>query len=168
MVFIDDNPFERNLVRTELPEVEVPELPEDPADYMRFISSLNLFETASYSTEDNKRTQRYQEEAKRVSVKKSYSSVESYLENLNMIATCKPFEDLSVPRIAQLTQRSNQFNLRTKRYQENDIINMIKHKEYLTLQVSLKDKFGEYGLISLIIGKIEAATLFIDLSLIHI
>ena len=162
MVFLDDNPFERNLVRSELPEITVPELPEDPADYMSYIRTLNLFETASVSKEDNSRTQRYQEEAKRVSNKKSFKSIEGYLESLKMEAVCTPFDDFSVPRVAQLTQRSNQFNLRTIRYSEEDINRIKDSSDYKTVQIKLLDKYGEYGLISLVIGEKQNNQLFID------
>ncbi len=162
MVFLDDNPFERNLVRSELPEITVPELPEDPADYLSYIHTLNLFETASHSKEDNSRTQKYQEEATRLSNKKSFKSIEGYLESLEMTAMINVFDDFSIPRIAQLTQRSNQFNLRTIRYSEEDINRIRTSKEYVTLQVKLSDKYGDYGLISLLIGEIKDENLFID------
>lgn len=162
MVFLDDNPFERNLVRQELPEILVPELPEDPTLYMNFIYSLNLFETASHSGEDKNRTKRYQEEAKRVNTKQTYQSISDYLESLQMESDTRPFEKFYIPRIAQLTQRSNQFNLRTKRYTEAEITEFQQDQNYITLQVSLKDKFGTYGLISVIIGEIRNQDLFID------
>jgi len=162
MVFIDDNPFERNLVRQELPAVEVPELPDDPAEYYPFLSALNLFETASYSAEDGSRTKRYQEEAKRVEAKRTYGSIDEYLGSLEMEATSEPFNKFSFPRVAQLTQRSNQFNLRTVRYTEEDIERLTNSSEYKTMQISLSDKYGEYGIVGLIIGKIEGETLFLD------
>lgn len=163
MVFIDDNPFERNLVRTELPSVTVPELPKDPSEYMAYLNTLGLFETASVSKEDASRTKKYQEEAKRVAAKVKYKSIDGYLESMEMQADIQPFNSFSIPRIAQLTQRSNQFNLRTVRYTENEIDGIIKSEDYITLQLRLLDKFGDYGIVSLIIGKIEEGNrLFID------
>ncbi len=162
MVFLDDNPFERNLVRTELPQVCVPELPEDPSEYLSYLNTLNLFETTSFSAEDNNRTKRYQDEAKRLSDKKSVNSIDEYLGGLEMKAVMTPFDDFSVPRIAQLTQRSNQFNLRTKRYSEEQIKSMKNNPAFMTFQINLSDKYGEYGLISLVIGEIKVRTLFID------
>jgi len=162
MVFLDDNPFERNLVIQELPEVTVPELPADPVEYMPYIQQLNLFETASYTEEDDKRTKRYQEEAIRLSSKRTYGSIDEYLVSLQMNAEIKSFDTFSVPRVSQLTQRSNQFNLRTQRYSEEDIKQIMESEDYLTLQVNLSDKYGEYGIVSLLIGKIEGDTLFID------
>jgi len=162
MVFLDDNPFERNLVRQELPEVTVPELPADPVEYMPYIQQLNLFETASNTEEDDKRTKRYQEEAIRLSSKRTYGSIDEYLVSLQMTAEIKSFDTFSVPRVSQLTQRSNQFNLRTQRYSEEDIKQIMESEDYLTFQVNLRDKYGEYGIVSLLIGKIEGDTLFID------
>lgn len=162
MVFLDDNPFERNLVRTELPDVTVPELPEDPSEYMNFVNTLNLFETASFSGEDNKRTKRYQDEAKRLSTKRNYGSIDDYLKGLEMKAEIESFNDFSISRISQLTQRSNQFNLRTIRYTEEEIDTMKKSDRFSTFQISLSDKYGEYGLISLVIGEKKNDDLFID------
>ena len=125
MVFLDDNPFERNLIRSELPEVNVPELPEDPAEYLPYLNTLNLFETSSYSTEDTLRTKKYQQEAKRVQLKQNYSSINNYLKSLQMIAICSTFDEFHIPRIVQLIQRSNQFNLRTIRYTELEIKNLM-------------------------------------------
>lgn len=163
MVFIDDNPFERNLVRQELPQVTVPELPKSPVQYMPFLNDLNLFETASFSKEDSDRTKRYQEEAKRVAIKQNYKDINAYLESMDMKAIMEPFDSFSVPRVAQLIQRSNQFNLRTKRYSEEAIKEKMADDKFLTFQIKLADKFGDYGLISLVIGEIkDKNSLFID------
>lgn len=162
MVFIDDNPFERNLVRQELPKVTVPELPEDPTEYLPYLRTLNLFETAAVSSEDSQRTKRYQEEAKRNQSKASYQSIDDYLSQLEMKAVCKPFDKFSIPRIAQLTQRSNQFNLRTIRYTEQEIEGTSIDEDKVTLQINLADKYGEYGMISVVICKVEGVNLFID------
>jgi len=163
MVFIDDSAFERNMVREILPEITVPELPEDPIEYLSYLKSLNLFETCSYSDEDIKRTQKYQVELKREKIKFKFSSVDDYLKSLEMIAEFDKFDDYYIPRIAQLTQRSNQFNLRTKRYTEQDINGIRDSKEYITRYFKLKDKFGEHGLISvLILKKLENKSIFID------
>lgn len=162
-VFIDDNPFERNLVKSVLPEVTVPDMPEDPALYLSYIRSLNLFETASYSSEDISRTEQYQAEIGRKSLEASYSNIDDYLQSLEMQAEAKTFDEFHFSRIAQLTQRSNQFNLRTIRYTEADIEKISKDDNYLTIYFTLKDKFGDHGLISvLIIKKIDNETLFID------
>ena len=162
MVFLDDNPFERNLVRQELPELTVPELPKDPAEYVPYLQQFNLFETTSYSSLDKDRTGQYQTEAKRVGLQKNFGSISDFLENLKMEAIAKSFDDFHVPRIAQLTQRSNQFNLRTIRYSEKEIKDIINSNQHRSLYISLKDKFGDYGLISLVILTKETDQLFID------
>ncbi len=163
MVFIDDNLFERNMIRKMIPEITVPELPEDPVDYVPCLRSLNLFETVSYSDEDSDRTKKYQYEAKRIKFKTNFSSIDDYLKNLNMIAEVAEFDDYHIPRIAQLTQRSNQFNLRTKRYTDQDIKKIRESTQYITRYFKLEDKFGEYGLVGIIIlKKIDSDSVFID------
>lgn len=163
MVFLDDNPFERNLVRSMIPEITVPELPDDPAEYLSYLKGLNLFETVSYSEEDGDRTRQYQAEIGRVSLQKQYESFEDYLKSLEMKATAAPFDTFHFARIAQLTQRSNQFNLRTVRYTEADIERIAKDDKYITIYYTLEDKFGDHGLISVIImEKQDGETLFLD------
>ncbi len=163
IVFLDDNPFERNLVKSMIPDITVPNLPEDPSQYLKYIKSLNLFETSVYSETDKNRTKQYQEEMGRVNLQKQFSSYSEYLESLEMVAEAKPFDKFHFSRIAQLTQRSNQFNLRTIRYTEQEIEQVAKEKEYLTLYFTLKDKFGDYGLISVVImDKQPENTLFIS------
>ena len=163
MVFLDDNPFERNLVRSAISDICVPELPEDPAKYLTYLQSLNLFETASFSEADKDRTLQYQQEAKRVAEQTNYAQFDDYLKSLDMIAEAKPFDAFHCPRIAQLTQRSNQFNLRTVRYTPDEIQSIAVDASYLTLYFKLKDKFGDHGLISVVILKKQPdKTLFID------
>jgi FkbH-like protein len=148
LVFVDDNPVERASVKTFLPEVNVPDLPEDPAEYLPFLSRLNLFETASFSDNDTHRTKQYQEEAKRKIFEKSFFNEGDFLSQLEMSATVREFDDFSVPRVAQLIQRSNQFNLRTQRYSEDEVRKMASAQTHLTRSFTLKDKFGDHGLIS--------------------
>lgn len=164
MVFLDDNPAERAIVRQNLPEVTVPELPEDPALYLDYLKSLNIFETASFSAGDKERTKQYQQEAERQKLQFTVTNIEDYLKSLQMEIIIEPFQPVDIPRIAQLTQRSNQFNLRTVRYSENEIREIGGgYPEYFTCAVKLKDKFGDYGLIStLILRKLNDQELFID------
>jgi FkbH-like protein len=163
MVFLDDNPFERNIVRENIPAITVPELPEDPADYLEYLYSLNLFETVSYSGEDSKRTKQYQEEAQRSLVQTSFTNEDDFLKSLDMISVVEPFTKFNTPRVAQLSQRSNQFNLRTIRYSESDIERMASDPAIFPFTFTLTDKFGDNGLIAVIILKKEnEVTLFID------
>lgn len=162
-VFLDDNPFERNLVRSLIPQITVPELPEDPSQYLSYLKSLNLFETASYSDADANRTRQYQEEVGRTQLQQSFASFDEYLQGLCMEAEAKPFDEFHYPRIAQLTQRSNQFNLRTIRYTQADIAAVAQDPNKMTLYFTLRDKFGDYGLISVVImEKVDDTTLFVD------
>lgn len=162
MVFLDDNPFERNLVRSMIPEITVPELPEDPALYLQYLRSLGLLETASYSSEDAGRTQQYRQQAERAVYEASFQSYDDYLEGLAMVAVAAPFDAFHYPRIAQLTQRSNQFNLRTVRYTEAEIEAIAKDDNKITLYFTLKDRFGDHGLIAVVILDQQADTLFIS------
>lgn len=163
IVFLDDNPFERNLVRSMIPQVTVPELPEDPALYLSFLQAQNYFETASYSSEDAKRTGQYQAEFERKKSEKSFSNIDDYLKSLEMVGEANAFEEKYFPRIAQLTQRSNQFNLRTIRYTEDQIAAIANDKECISRYYTLKDKFGDHGLVSVVIMKKTSATeAFVD------
>lgn len=163
IVFLDDNPFERNMVRENVPGVTVPELPEDPGDYVEYLYSLNLFETASYSSADKDRTKQYQVEAKRVSSAKAFTNEADFLKSLNMVSEVKGFDKFNTPRVAQLSQRSNQFNLRTVRYTDADIESLAKDLEVIDLSFTLEDKFGDNGLIAVIIMKPQdKETLFVD------
>lgn len=163
MVFLDDNPFERNMVRENIPGITVPELPDDPAMYLEYLYSLNLFETASYSNADKDRTKQYQVEAKRVSLSKSFTNEADFLKSLNMVSTVSGFTRFNTPRVAQLSQRSNQFNLRTIRYTEADIESMANDPNVIDLSFTLEDKFGDNGLIAVVIMKQQDVdTLFVD------
>lgn len=164
MVFLDDNPFERNIVRENIPEITVPELPEDPADYLEFLYSENLFETASYSETDSDRTRQYQIEAQRETSKINFTNEDDFLASLDMVSTVEGFTPFNTPRVAQLSQRSNQFNLRTVRYTEDEIRAIENDsRQYATFAFSLRDKFGDNGLISVVIlEKTNADTLFVD------
>ncbi len=162
MVFLDDNPFERNLVRLELPDVIVPELPEDPAEYLDYLLSLNLFETVSFSENDKDRTKQYQAEAERVSSVAKFANIDEYLASLQMVSDVKEVDSFSLPRVAQLTQRSNQFNLRTQRYTDEDLKSMIESKEYIAISYTLVDKYGDNGLISAVVLKKEKDFIFVD------
>jgi FkbH-like protein len=163
MVFLDDNPFERNIVRENVPGVTVPELPEDPAEYLEYLYTLNLFETISFSNEDSERTKQYQVEAKRVVQQKSFTNEDDFLKSLNMVSLVEPFNKFNTPRVAQLSQRSNQFNLRTVRYTEADIESIGDSKDIFSFSFTLEDKFGDNGMICVIIlRKEDDKTLFID------
>ena len=163
MVFLDDNPFERNMVRENVPGVLVPELPEDPGDYLEYLYSLNLFETASYSDADKDRTRQYQVEAQRVSLARTFTNEADFLKSLDMVSEVTGFTQFNAPRVAQLSQRSNQFNLRTVRYTEDQVKALGADERYACFSFTLEDKFGDNGLICVVIlEKKDCRTLFID------
>ena len=163
LVFLDDNPFERNLVREKLPEVAVPELPEDPAEWLAFLQEENLFDTVSFTGEQGDRTRLYQAEFARRQLEQTFESLDDYLESLEMTGAGAAFTPERYPRIAQLTQRSNQFNLRTVRYTESDIRRIAEDPRYRTLYFTLRDRFGDHGLVSVVIlEERSGGTLFLD------
>ncbi len=151
MVFLDDNPFERNIVSENIVGITVPSLPEDPSDYVSYLQYLNLFETSSYSEEDLLRNDLYREETKRLDYKKTFINEGDYLNGLNMTSKVEGFNKFNTPRVAQLTQRSNQFNLRTTRYTEKEIEEIALSDKHICLTFTLDDKFGKNGLIAVII-----------------
>jgi FkbH-like protein len=153
MVFLDDNPAERLQVRTELPEVAVPELPSDPALYGRTLLAAGYFEAIAFSEEDSKRAAFYQQNAQRAELL-NHSDMEGYLRSLNMVITFAPFDATGRARIAQLISKSNQFNLTTKRYSELDIKQMEEDENIFTRQIRLADIFGDNGMISVIVCRI--------------
>jgi FkbH-like protein len=150
LVFLDDNPVERGQVRDVLPEVAVPELTEDPADYIGLLANAGYFEAIGLSEEDLARADFYQANAERVSLQK-IGNLEEYLLSLKMVATISPFNALGRVRIAQLINKSNQFNLTTRRYSESDVEAFENDPAKFCLQIRLADRFGDNGMISVII-----------------
>jgi FkbH-like protein len=153
IAFIDDSPFERNLVRDLIPEVCVPEMPADPAEFMPYLESLNLFETTQFSEEDRKRADFYRANALRESEQARYADVGEYLMSLEMEAEFERFDDLHLPRIAQLVQRTNQFNLTTIRHSPAELKDFGEDPDYFPFYVTLTDRFGDNGLISVVVAK---------------
>lgn len=151
MVFIDDNPFERNMVRENVLGVTIPEIPEDPGKYLEFLYTQNLFETASYSSADKDRTKQYQVEAQRVATSKKFANEADFLKSLVMVSEVSGFTTFNTPRVAQLSQRSNQFNLRTVRYTEDQISAIENDPKQKGFAFTLEDKFGDNGLIAVVI-----------------
>jgi len=158
MLFLDDNPFERAAVRTLLPDVMVPELPEDPADYVKTLVELNLFETTAFSAEDAQRSTLYRQEAQRRLAETTAPSFEDYLQSLEMTIEVTRFTPEQLGRITQLLQRSNQFNLTTQRHNQAQCEAMMNDIEgCLPLTASLRDRFGDHGLISIVVVRPDRA-----------
>jgi FkbH-like protein len=151
MVFLDDNPVERGLVRKLLPQVAVPELPEDAAWYARTLAAAGYFEAIAFANEDLKRAGFYQDNAKRASLQKQVGGVDAYLASLDMTITFQPFDATGRARIVQLINKSNQYNLTTRRYTDPEVAEAENDPEVFTLQVRLADIFGDNGMISVVI-----------------
>lgn len=154
LVFIDDNPVERQIVRDTMPEVAVPEV--DGADvfsYIRAIEEAGYFETVAVSGDDLKRNESYQANKARQKLSESVASYDDFLKSLNMTAEIAEFQPVYFDRIAQLTGKTNQFNLTTRRYTRAEIESMANDPHYITLYGRLTDKFGDNGLISVVIGE---------------
>lgn len=157
LVFLDDNPVERGLVRKLLPQVAVPELPDEVAYYARTLSAAGYFESTTFANEDLKRAGFYQDNAKRANLQKQVGGVDAYLASLEMTITFQPFDATGRTRIVQLINKTNQYNLTTRRYTEPEVIAAENDPEVFTLQVRLADIFGDNGMISVVICKASEA-----------
>lgn len=162
LVFFDDNPAEREIVKKFVPEVLVIDVPEDPADYVQALSLCMPFEWGQLTGEDFKRTQSYLQNSKRQELESSFVNYDEYLQALDMVGSVEEIDEYSKERFAQLINKSNQFNLRTIRYTEAAIEQMIQDENTKLLAVSLKDKFSDYGIISCIILKKDGEECFAD------
>ncbi len=151
LVFVDDNPAERFMVESQLPEVAVPDVGE-PTDYIRRLDRAGYFEVTSFSKDDLKRNEMYKANVERQRQEASFANYEDYLLSLDMKAEIAAFNPLYMSRIAQLTNKSNQFNLTTKRCSQSDIEEIAQNPDYITLYGKLEDKFGDNGVVSVVFG----------------
>ncbi len=155
LVFLDDNPFERNLVRQELPEVAVPEVSDDPTSYPDALADAGYFEGLSVTDEDRERTSQYQGNKAREALKESVTGLPAYLRGLEMRLIWKRFDRIGLQRITQLINKSNQFNLTTRRYTDEDVIAVMADPAAFGLQLRLLDRFGDNGVIAIVIGRLQ-------------
>ncbi len=162
LVFVDDNPFERNIVRRELPSVCVPEMPEDPALYAQCLADAGYFEALRLTQEDLERGGQYRANLAREDLRASHTDLEGYLKSLAMELRWQPFDRLGLQRVVQLINKTNQFNLTTRRYTENDVLAIMHTPGALTLQLRLLDAFGDNGIIGIVIGKPEGPVIRLD------
>ncbi len=153
LLFADDNPFERQLVRRELPMVAVPELPEDPAFYADCIAAGGYFESVGLTAEDLERAVQYQANAQRDSLRSQVTDLDSYLRSLDMEMVWRPFDGVGKSRIVQLINKTNQFNLTTRRVDDAEVGDLIADDRALTLQIRLLDQFGDNGIIAIVYGR---------------
>lgn len=152
LVFLDDNPAERAQVRAELPMVAVPELPSSPALYPRMLLAAGYFDAITFGEDDRIRADAYQANVQRASLQAHTSDLSDYLQSLEMVATIQPFNDEGRARIAQLINKSNQFNLTTRRYTEQQVAAIELDPTKYHLQIHLADKFGNNGMISVVVA----------------
>jgi FkbH-like protein len=152
LVLLDDNPAERMQVRAALPLVGVPELPDDPALYPRALAAAGYFETVAFSEEDRRRAEYYQADSKRVQALSSSGDLSAYLASLDMVCSIGRVDPLSRSRVAQLINKSNQYNLTTRRYSESEVAVVENDPARHAIQIRLLDRFGDNGIISVIIA----------------
>lgn len=162
LVFVDDNPAERDIVRLNGQGASVPEI-GTPEQYIRVLDHNGYFEVTSLSEDDQKRNEMYRANAMRAQQQESFADYGQYLDSLDMHAVILPFESFYMARIAQLTNKSNQFNLTTRRYTQSEIEKAARDSSKITLYGKLTDKFGDNGVVSVVIGHVEGKTLHIDL-----
>jgi FkbH-like protein len=146
MVFVDDSDFERGMIRAELKMVDVLDMPNRAVHYKQILASCGLFDTLVISDEDKTRGKMYREEAVRKEIFSLSSNISNYLESLDLSAEVRDADDFSISRISQLTQKTNQFNLTTKRYSEEDIGRFVSSNKHDVIYLKLKDRVGDSGI----------------------
>lgn len=162
LVFVDDNPAERAIVAGTFPGVSAPEI-DKPEQYIRILDKSGFFESTGISGDDLKRNEMYKENAERVKLQASFENYRDYLLSLEMRGRIRAFEPMYLSRIAQLTNKSNQFNLTTRRYTAEQIEEIAENGDYITLYGKLEDRFGDNGVVSVVIGRVVGAECHIDL-----
>ena len=161
-VFVDDNPAERALVRRFLPQVAVPDMPPDPADYVQALARHRYFETVALTEEDAKRSDFYRQNRQRRQMAETHADIESFLRSLDMQARVEPIGPTNIERSTQLINKSNQFNLTTRRCTLAEIKDKAESQDWATFTISLRDTLGDNGLISVILARQTGAELAID------
>jgi FkbH-like protein len=161
-VFVDDNPAERALVRRLLPEVEVPDMPADPAGYIQALAMHRYFETTSFTREDSARGRYYADNARRKELISNSYDLNSFLDSLGMRMAVSAVNDMNTERVTQLINKSNQFNLTTRRYTLAQVREITLLMEWRTLTFSLRDNLGDNGLISVVFARKQSESLVMD------
>jgi len=146
LVFVDDDKLNREMMREEFPEVLVVELPDDPALYLKIMMEINDFNTLQITGEDKKKGKMYAEQRKRTELHKTATDITEYLKNLKMVVTVEKASSFNIPRISQMTQKTNQFNMTTRRYLEEDIKKFSESDNFLVASIKVEDKFGDNGI----------------------
>lgn len=164
LVFVDDNPAEREIIKAQVPGVAVPEI-GTPEQYIRVLDHSGFFEVTSVSEDDRKRNEMYKANIQRQQQQQSFGDYREYLLSLQMQGTIKAFEPIYMARIAQLSNKSNQFNLTTRRYTQSDIEQFAANDHYITRYGKLEDKFGDNGVVSVVLGRKDMAEKTLHLEL---
>ncbi len=151
LVFVDDNPIERARIRQSLPAVAVPEMPDDPAHYVRCLADAGYFEAVAFTSDDRSRAGQYAANAEREALLGTAESMDEFLRGLNMTAVYGPFTAVDHARVVQLINKTNQFNTTTRRYTSEEITQIMNEPGALTLQFRLADRVGDNGLVSTMI-----------------
>ena len=151
LVFVDDNPIERARIRQSLPMVAVPEMPDDPAHYVRCLADAGYFEAVAFTSDDRSRAEQYSANAEREAMLGSAESMDEFLRGLNMTAIYGPFTAVDHARVVQLINKTNQFNTTTRRYAGEEVARIMDDPDSLTLQFRLLDRVGDNGLVSTMI-----------------
>jgi FkbH-like protein len=151
LVFVDDNPVERARVRQSLPMVAVPEMPDDPAHYVRSLADAGYFEAVAFTADDRSRAEQYAANAEREALLETAESVDDFLRGLKMTAVYGPFTAVDHARVVQLINKTNQFNTTTRRYAGHEIARVMEDPKAVTLQFRLLDRVGDNGLVSTMI-----------------
>ena len=162
LVFIDDNPAEIEIVNQYAPEVSTIYLGNNVSDYKAKLEDSGYFEPRALTSEDARKTSLYQQEVKRKELKSTFTDITAYLSSLEMQMTIQPFSNVDVPRISQLINKSNQFNLTTIRRTESEVLGLMSQESYIGFTIRLSDKFSDHGLISVCILKVEESTLEVE------
>lgn len=163
MVFFDDDPVNREYMKLNMPQILTVDLPQDPSQYAQTLKKMNEFSVLNITDEDAKRGKMYVEQRKRNDLEQSTPNLESFLKNLDLKVLIKNANEFTIPRISQLTLKTNQFNLTTKRYQESDIQKFSEDGRYLVGCIQVEDKFGDNGITGVfIVHKENSKEWFID------
>lgn len=162
LAFIDDSPTERELVRWALPEVDVIELPDHPSGYREALENYLGFPEAAVTDEDRNRTAQYQGLAAAAALKKSSVDMEAFYRDLHMVTTISPFTELRLPRIHQLVQKTNQFNLTTRRHGPNRLREFMDDPTVIAVYLEHADRFTDHGLVGVAVATTYGGVASID------
>jgi FkbH-like protein len=162
LAFLDDNPFEREQIRSALPDITVIDLPDNPLEYASTVRNCAAFERLTLSSEDQQRTEMYAAQKELAGAEQSFQSREDFFRYLEQEAELETVSDLNLARVAQLTQKTNQFNLTTRRYSEAQIAEMAKQPDWHIFSIRVRDRFGDHGLVGVAIARDQGEQCEVD------